>query len=56
MTESTKSRVALVHTEDRKSGVESSIRALGINPAKNKNVLIKPNFNTVINKKNVYIL
>ena len=40
------SRVALVSTEDRKSGVESSIRALEINPAKNKNVLIKPNFNT----------
>ena len=40
------SRVAFVNTEDRKSGVESSIRALGINPAKNKDVLIKPNFNT----------
>ncbi len=40
------SRVTLVDTEDRKSGVESSIRALAINPAKNKDVLIKPNFNT----------
>ncbi len=40
------SRVALVSTENRKSGVESSIRALEINPAKNKDVLIKPNFNT----------
>jgi uncharacterized protein (DUF362 family) len=40
------SRVAFVNTEDRKSGVESSIRALDINPAKNKDVLIKPNFNT----------
>jgi len=40
------SRVALVSTEDRKSGVESSIRALKFNPAKNKDVLIKPNFNT----------
>ena len=46
MSDSKISRVALVHTEDRKSGVESSIRALGINPAKNKDVLIKPNFNT----------
>ena len=46
MSESEKSRVALVHTEDRKSGVESSIRALDINPAKNKDVLVKPNFNT----------
>ena len=40
------SHVTLVSTEDRKSGVESSIRALEINPAKNKEVLIKPNFNT----------
>jgi uncharacterized protein (DUF362 family) len=46
MSDSKLSRVAFVHTEDRKSGVESSIRALGINPAKNKDVLIKPNFNT----------
>jgi len=46
MSESNKSRVAFVHTEDRKSGVEFSIRALGINPAKNKDVLVKPNFNT----------
>jgi hypothetical protein len=36
MSDSKLSRVAFVHTEDRKSGVESSIRALGINPAKNK--------------------
>jgi len=40
------SQVTLVSTEDRKSGVESSIRALDINPAKNQDVLIKPNFNT----------
>jgi len=46
MSDSKLSHVALVHTEDRKSGVELSIRALGINPAKNKDVLIKPNFNT----------
>lgn len=46
MSDSKKSRVAFVHTEDRKSGVELSIRALDINPAKNKDVLIKPNFNT----------
>jgi uncharacterized protein (DUF362 family) len=41
-----KSRVALFRTEDRKSGVTSSIKALNINPVKNKDVLIKPNFNT----------
>ncbi len=40
------SKVAIVNTEDRKSGVASSIQALDINPVKNKNVLIKPNFNT----------
>ena len=40
------SKVAIVNTEDRTSGVASSIRALDINPVKNKNVLIKPNFNT----------
>jgi len=41
-----KSRVAFLKTQDRKSGVGQSIRALGINPVKNKDVLIKPNFNT----------
>jgi len=38
--------VALLSTEDRKSAVASSIKALNINPCKNKDVLIKPNFNT----------
>jgi len=41
-----KSQVAFLSTEDRKSGVALSIKALGINPVKNKDVLIKPNFNT----------
>jgi uncharacterized protein (DUF362 family) len=41
-----KSRVSLVRTENRKSGVSESIKALNINPVKNKDVLIKPNFNT----------
>ena len=40
------SRVAFVGTEDRQSGVSLSIKTLGINPVKNKDVLIKPNFNT----------
>jgi uncharacterized protein (DUF362 family) len=40
------SQVSLVGTEDRKTGVVSSIKTLDINPAKNKDVLIKPNFNT----------
>jgi uncharacterized protein (DUF362 family) len=46
MNNSHRSKVAFVKTEDRKSGVASSIQALNINPVKNKNVLIKPNFNT----------
>ena len=46
MQKSRRSTVAFVHTEDRKSGVAESIRALDINPVKNKNVLVKPNFNT----------
>jgi uncharacterized protein (DUF362 family) len=40
------SKVAFVKTEDRANGVKSSISTLGINPVKNKDVLIKPNFNT----------
>ena len=40
------SQVSLVATGDRKTGVVSSIKTLDINPVKNKDVLIKPNFNT----------
>jgi len=40
------SKVAFAKTENRGKGVKSSISTLGINPAKNKDVLIKPNFNT----------
>jgi uncharacterized protein (DUF362 family) len=40
------SRVALVSTADRRAGVKGSLTTLGINPAKGKDVLIKPNFNT----------
>jgi uncharacterized protein (DUF362 family) len=43
---STGSRVALVKTDNRKNGVKASLKVLNINPAKGKNVLIKPNFNT----------
>jgi uncharacterized protein (DUF362 family) len=43
---SKKSRVALVRTDDRQNGVKASLKALGINPVKDKEVLIKPNFNT----------
>ena len=41
-----KTRVVLVETADRGEGVKAALRALGINPVKGKNVLIKPNFNT----------
>jgi uncharacterized protein (DUF362 family) len=40
------SKVAFVKTEDRMKGVKASIATLGLNPVKNKEVLIKPNFNT----------
>jgi uncharacterized protein (DUF362 family) len=38
--------VTLVRTEDRRHGVRTSLSALGTNPVKGKDVLIKPNFNT----------
>ena len=41
-----KSRVAFLKAEDRATAVSPAIDALGVNPAKNKHVLIKPNFNT----------
>ncbi|GAB4417997.1 MAG: DUF362 domain-containing protein [Thermodesulfovibrionales bacterium] len=41
-----KSRVSLIKTSDRASGIKSAIELLGINPVKGKNVLLKPNFNT----------
>jgi uncharacterized protein (DUF362 family) len=41
-----KSRIGFVRTEDRGKGVSLSIKALGMNPVKNKHVLVKPNFNT----------
>jgi len=43
---STRSRVALVKTDNRKNGVRTSLKVLHMNPAKGKDVLIKPNFNT----------
>jgi len=46
MNDTSKSTVALLKTEERQSAVASCIQALNINPVKNKDVLIKPNFNT----------
>ncbi len=39
-------RVALVRTDDRATGIRRAIRLLGINPVAGKRVLLKPNFNT----------
>ena len=41
-----KFQVAFAKTDNRKKGVAASIKTLGNNPVKNKDVLIKPNFNT----------
>jgi uncharacterized protein (DUF362 family) len=38
--------VAVVATSDRVYGVDKSVELLDINPAKDKNVVVKPNFNT----------
>lgn len=41
-----KTRVSLVRTSDRASGIERAIELLGANPVGGRNVLLKPNFNT----------
>ncbi|NTW58897.1 MAG: DUF362 domain-containing protein [Nitrospirae bacterium] len=41
-----KTKVSLVRTADRASGIQRAIDLLGINPVKGKDVLLKPNFNT----------
>lgn len=41
-----KTKVSIVRTEDRRTGVRKAIELLGTNPIKGKDVLIKPNFNT----------
>jgi uncharacterized protein (DUF362 family) len=42
----TKTKVSLVKTSGRESGIKKAIMLLGINPVKGKDVLLKPNFNT----------
>lgn len=42
----TKTKVSLVNTSDRESGIRKAIELLKINPVRGKNVLLKPNFNT----------
>lgn len=41
-----RNRVTLAHTRDRAKGVRDSINAMNANPVSNKNVVLKPNFNT----------
>ncbi len=42
----TVTKVSVIKTTDRAAGVKRSIDLLGINPIKNKEVLLKPNFNS----------
>ena len=46
MTVSEKTRVTLAHSGSRDRGVRNALRALGVNPVKNRHVLLKPNLNT----------
>jgi uncharacterized protein (DUF362 family) len=39
-------RIALVNTQDRADGIRRAIALLGITPARDKDVLLKPNFNS----------
>lgn len=41
-----KTKISLVKTSDRAKGIGKAIELLGINTAKDKDVLLKPNFNT----------
>ena len=41
-----KSRVSLAHNASRIEGLQQAVRSLGVNPVRNRHVLIKPNFNT----------
>jgi len=41
-----KSRVSLAHNASRIEGLQQAVRALAVNPVRNRHVLIKPNFNT----------
>ncbi len=41
-----KTKVSLIKTRDRESGIVRAVNLLDINPVRGKDVLIKPNFNT----------
>jgi len=44
--ENKKTKVSLVRTSNRESGIKMATELLGINPVNGKDVLLKPNFNT----------
>ncbi len=46
MATSTKTKVSIITTDDRSTGIAKGIELLGTNPVRGKNILIKPNFNT----------
>jgi uncharacterized protein (DUF362 family) len=41
-----KTTISLVKTSDRQTGIKKAIDLLGMNPVKDRDVLLKPNFNT----------
>ena len=41
-----RTKVTLIKTSDRGTGIKKSVDLLGINPVRGKNVLLKPNFNS----------
>ncbi len=41
-----RTRVALIRTDNRATGIKRAIKLLGVNPVAGKRVLLKPNFNT----------
>ena len=46
VTRSMKTKISLVKTSDRQTGIKKTIELLGLNPVQDKEVLLKPNFNT----------
>jgi len=41
-----KTKIALVKTDDRQTGIKKAVELLGLDPVRGKAVLLKPNFNT----------
>ena len=41
-----KTKISLVKTSNRQTGIKKAVELLGLNPVKGKDVLLKPNFNT----------